>query len=70
MGGDRKVNELANMYRIGTHSAQFQELIRNTVQSLFLFVFSGNLSGNKIFSVVIHALSLIVGGEMFVSFSL
>lgn len=39
MGGDRKVNELANMYRIGTHSAQFQELIRNTVQSLFLFVF-------------------------------
>lgn len=39
MGGDRKVNELANMYRIGTHSAHFQELIRNTVQSLFLFVF-------------------------------
>lgn len=51
MGGDGKVNELANMYRIGTQSAQLEELIRNTVQSLFLLVFS----------VVIHALSLIVG---------
>lgn len=58
MGRDRKVNELANMYRIGTQSAQLEELIRNTVQSLFLLVFSGNFSGNKRFFFCCHTCTL------------